>query len=234
MQSPCLSVIVPVLNEAATVGPFVAHHIDMPGLHELIVVDGGSTDGTVDHLRGFGSRIKVMNTSERRGRAAQMNAGASAASGDVLMFLHVDCTLHKESFVQVRQAFIKDPSLIGGGFLKKYSNENFFLTWYRMAMNGIRSRLLRNLVGTNAMFIRKDIFQKIGGFDEVPILEDVILCDRMKKIGRLAVLTPHVRSSSRRYSGQGRFRRMWIAFRILFLYRVMKTPLHELKRMYTP
>lgn len=233
MYPPRLSVIVPVLNEATTVGPFVAHHIDMPGLHELIVVDGGSTDGTVDNLREFGSRIRIMNA-ERRGRAAQMNTGASAASGDVLMFLHVDCILHKESFVRVQRAFTTDPALVGGGFLKKYSKENFLLTCYRMAMNGIRTRLLRNLVGTNAMFIRKDLFQKIGGFDEVPILEDVILCDRMKKIGRLAVLTPHVRSSSRRYSGQGLFRRMWIAFRILFLYRVMKTPLHELKRMYTP
>lgn len=233
MHPPSISVIVPVLNESAAVGRFVEHHVALRGLHEMIMVDGGSTDGTVEILRDWVPRIRLVEIPVRQGRAVQMNAGAKVATGDIFLFLHVDCRLHESALLSVQQALIKVPSCIGGGFLKKYSEESFLLSCYRMIMNGIRTRMLHNLVGTNAIFIRSKVFSEIGGYPETPILEDIMLCDRMKRAGRMVFLTPHVVSSSRRYSKHGMFRRMWIAFRILFMYRVLRTPLNELKRIYT-
>ncbi len=233
MTELSVSVIVPTLNECEHVERFVEHHLQLENLHELILVDGGSTDSTVERARQFEPAIKTLSPAGRSGRASQMNAGAAAATAQILLFLHVDCLLDKSALVVIQQTFRQNPGIIGGGFLKKYTEESALLRLYRMMMNGVRTRLFHNLVGTNAIFIRRQVFEQIGGYRQVPILEDVVLCDEMKKRGQLVFLKPHVRTSSRRYTAHGRWARIWTAARILFMYRVLKAPFETLKKVYT-
>ncbi|MBL7996111.1 TIGR04283 family arsenosugar biosynthesis glycosyltransferase [bacterium] len=230
-----ISIVVPVLNEANVIGSCLAKLLEWEDDIEIIVADGGSRDETVPIAKqmaaGSRKRLQVLENL-KPGRAFQMNAGADAATGDVLLFLHADCTLHQGSLNAICE-HLKDETIIGGGFYKKYSVENFSLRIYRIAMNVIRTRWMKNLVGTNAIFVRKQAFVQLGKFNEVSLLEDVMLSDRMKKAGRLIFLKPHVVSSSRRYYEAGILRRIWIAYKIMYLYRIKHRSPDELKSIYT-
>ena len=207
---------------------------DLEDDYEVIVVDGGSRDETVAIARQIEStgrnRVRVLENI-KEGRAFQMNAGAQIANGDILLFLHVDCKLDRKALRVITEC-MRDEDIIGGGFYKKYSTENIPLRLYRAAMNVIRTKWLRNLVGTNAIFVRKKIFFKIGKYPEVPLLEDVMFSDKMKKAGSLKFLKPYVITSSRRYYKSGILKRIWIAYKIMYLYRIRHKAPVELKNIY--
>lgn len=230
-----ISAIVPVLNEESFIDSFLRWHVTLNGIEEWILVDGGSSDRTLERICTFQknyAHVKVIAGQNLRGRAMQMNAGVASAEGDVLLFLHVDCKLHPLAPSAMNDA-LRSGKVIGGGFYKKYEPETMLLKFYRSLMNLVRTKWLRNLVGTNAIFIRKTVFQTLGGYPEVAILEDMFLCDRMKSTGKLAMLKPYLVVSSRRYFKDGIMRRITMALQILFLFRIMRMAPDQLKAHYT-
>ncbi|MBX7150232.1 TIGR04283 family arsenosugar biosynthesis glycosyltransferase [bacterium] len=229
-----ISAIVPVLNEESVIDSFLQWHMNLNEIDEWIVVDGGSNDRTLERVDAFQkqcAKIKLISGEQLRGRAKQMNAGALSANGEVLLFLHVDCKLDRLAPAVLKNAMGHE-HLIGGGFYKKYENETVLLKIYRSIMNVLRTQWLRNLVGTNGIFVRKNIFEKIGGYPDTPILEDMLLCDRMKSAGKLAMIKPYIIVSSRRYFKDGVLRRIVMALKILFLFRIMKISPDQLKSYY--
>jgi rSAM/selenodomain-associated transferase 2 len=189
-----ITVIIPVYNEERLINKILE---DLPLKEvEVIVVDGGSTDRTVERAREY--PVKII--SSRKSRAAQMNAGAMEASGGVLLFLHADCVLGKECFKKIKK--IIDDGYIGGCFSQKIDSGKMI---YRVieASGNIRAKLFSIFYGDQAIFVKKDIFRKIGGFKNVELFEDVLLSERMKREGKVTVLKERVLTSPRRWDKQG-------------------------------
>lgn len=196
VSPPRLSVVLPTLDEAARIATRLVELRRLPGIHEVIVVDGGSRDETVAIARAF-PEVRVVEAP--RGRASQMNAGASVASGDVLLFLHADVSLPVDVTAHVERA-LADASVVAGAFR----------TWTvadggptRLApllhVADLRSRYTGLPYGDQAIFVRARAFGSVGGFPEVPIMEDVELSRRLRRIGRIRTCPANVRVSGRRF-----------------------------------
>src|SRR3990172_4587442 len=201
-----ISIITTVINEEKNVKPFLAHLESLDGDFELILVDGGSSDRTRKEVRNsresFSRRLKILESC--RGRAIQMNRGAEIAEGDILLFLHADCSLEKDSLTLIQKA-IYEKNAVGGGFKQAFSNSDFFLKFQSTSGN-LRVRLTGIFYGDFGIFLKKDFFEKIGGYDEIPFLEDVELCRKAKKHGRLMQVNRRIVTSPRRYFKKGKLR----------------------------
>ncbi|KUG20602.1 MAG: TIGR04283 family arsenosugar biosynthesis glycosyltransferase [Methanomicrobiaceae archaeon] len=201
-----ISVITPVLNEEEYVTPFLAHLGRLKGPFEVILVDGGSTDGTLAEatacLAESDRRATLLETD--RGRANQMNAGAGKASGEVLLFLHVDCFVPEDSLIEIDRVML-DEGIVGGGFLHAFSDPDLLLR-ATSSLGNMLARLNSTFFGDSGIFIRRDLFLSMGGYDPLPFLEDVELCRKAKRYGRLVQIGRAIESSPRRYASKGRFR----------------------------
>jgi rSAM/selenodomain-associated transferase 2 len=207
-----ISVIIPVLNEEKNIAATLEGLIALAP-QEIIVVDGGSTDRTAEICQQFG--IKVMASA--RGRARQMNSGAKAASGDILLFLHADTTLPNSAFDDIRLA-LGDSRYVGGRFDVELAGEYWMLKVIG-AMINYRSRLSRVSTGDQAIFVRHVVFQQIGGYPDIPLMEDVAFCRMLRRTGEIACLKSRVMTSARRWEMDGVWRtilRMW-ALKLLYL-----------------
>ena len=220
-----LSVIVPMLNEeqqiARTLEAIAAGAPDS----EVIVVDGGSTDRSIDEAR---SRCAAV-LSAPRGRARQMNAGAAAAHGDVLAFVHAD-TLVPPSFAGDLVAAVAVESVVGGRFDVRLDDPAPLLRLTGWLIS-VRSRLSRTGTGDQAIFLRREVFERLGGYREIELCEDLDLARRLKRAGRVACLRSCVVTSARRWRRGGVIAtvvRMWL-LRTAFLIGV--SPAH-LARFY--
>ncbi len=201
-----ISIITPVFNEKKNIRPFLADLAPLEGDFELILVDGGSSDCTVEEIEmwkdGFNYPITILGTC--RGRGIQMNKGADAARGDLLLFLHVDCSLRKDALILMEKA-VHEKNAIGGGFMQAFSNPDFFLK-SQSAFGNLRAGATGIFFGDYGIFLRSDIFRKIGGYDDIPFLEDVELCRKAKRHGRLVQIDRHILTSPRRYLKKGKLR----------------------------
>jgi rSAM/selenodomain-associated transferase 2 len=191
-----ITVIIPVLNEEKII-PQSLLALENAGDYELIVVDGGSEDMTVPVAREFTDKVFVT----KRGRGCQMNFGAERASGDVLLFLHVDCRLPENGFTLIRDV-ISDEGVSAGAF--DLSIDHPALR-YRIMEAGanLRSRLTSIPYGDQGMFMRRDVFERLGGFSDIPIMEDVELSLRLKNLGKIAFIRPPIKTSPRRWQKEG-------------------------------
>jgi len=201
-----ISVITPVLNEEATINSFLPALAALRGEWELILVDGGSSDGTVDRicaLRPHFPRPLALITAPR-GRGSQMNAGAEIAAGEILLFLHADCTIPPDSVAAIEKACTV-PGVAGGGFTQAFSGGGA-LVRALCTLGNFRVRVTRNFYGDSGIFVKKEIFRETGGYDRVPFFEDVLLCRNAKKMGRLVVLDRVILTSPRRFLEKGSFR----------------------------
>ena len=219
-----LSIIIPVLNEERTIAATLAD-LDRVEAAEVIVVDGGSTDRTAESVRATSARLVVSP----RGRAAQMNAGARQAAGDVLLFLHADTKLPAGASRDIREC-MADARCAGGRFDIRLDSTRPLLRLVGR-MISLRSRLTRVATGDQAIFARRAVFERLGGFPEIPLMEDVAFSRALKKAGRIACLRARVTSSARRWEKHGAVRTillMW-ALKLLFLAGVPPT---RLKRLY--
>src|SRR5579862_3694574 len=160
-----LSVIIPTLNEETTLAATL-RQARQPGVHEIIVVDGGSTDAT----RALAAAAADVVFSAPRGRAAQMNAGAARAGGAILLFLHAD-TLLPEGFADVVTAACMAPGVIGGRFDVRLEPSSPLL-WLTGELINLRSRLSRIATGDQAIFILRSAFARLGGYADIPLMED--------------------------------------------------------------
>jgi rSAM/selenodomain-associated transferase 2 len=208
-----LSVIVPMLNEAGAIGATLAAiRVGAPDA-EIVVVDGGSADGSVEIAR---PRCEVVIIGER-GRAQQMNAGAARSSGDVMVFVHAD-TIVPKSFARDIETALADPSVVGGRFDIRLDDDHPLCVLIGSLIS-IRSRLSRTATGDQAIFVRRTIFDALGGFRDLPICEDLDFARRLKRAGRVACLRTKVITSARRWRRGGILRtsiRMW-TIRLLYL-----------------
>jgi len=194
------SVIIPVYREQANINR-VIDRLRTRTLHdelEIIVVDGSSGAETLQAIKDAG--VKKLISSIGRGR--QQNAGAAGAAGDILIFLHADTILPDGALERVTDA-MKDAACVGGAFDLVIDSERFaYLVIEKMA--SWRSRLTRIPYGDQAIFIRADYFRKMGGFKEIPLMEDVDLMRRIKKDkARIVILKDRVLTSARRWENEG-------------------------------
>ncbi|MFO8013891.1 MAG: TIGR04283 family arsenosugar biosynthesis glycosyltransferase [Phycisphaerae bacterium] len=195
---PYLSVIVPALNESAPIAEAIAT-ARAPDA-EILVVDGGSADATVAVARDAGARV----LSGARGRAGQQNLGAAEARGRVLLFLHADTRLPAGYVGHVFEALM-DPRIVGGAFRFRTDLDT---PWMRAIerLTDLRSRRLRLPYGDQALFVRREAFEALGGFPKVPIAEDLHLVRRLNRWGRVVTLAAPAVTSARRWRTRGRFR----------------------------
>ncbi|MGQ0574798.1 MAG: TIGR04283 family arsenosugar biosynthesis glycosyltransferase [Pseudonocardia sp.] len=194
-----VAVVVPVLDEeACIVGCLRRLRGDFPDC-VLVVVDGGSTDRTVELAAAHATVVHSP-----RGRARQMNAGAAAVTADVLWFVHADCTVAPEALVQIRAA-LGDPRVVGGGLRIRFDRRTPGLEFLRVTSNW-RARVLGQVFGDQAMFVRRSVFDALGGFPEMPLMEDYEMSRRLRGRGRLVVLDAATTASSRRILAHGPWR----------------------------
>lgn len=204
-----ISVIVPVLNEANTIQPWLQHlnQFDV----EVIVVDGGSTDHTIDQVRPHAQIV-----SSAPGRAQQMNTGAALASRSILLFLHADTWLPPNADKLIEQALQQaqwgrfDVSFKGD----RYQRRMRIIAWF---MN-CRSRLTRIATGDQGIFVTKTMFTGINGYQLMPLMEDVNLCQRLKRQSSCVCLTDKVTTSSRRWEQHGFFKTVFLMWKLRLYY----------------
>lgn len=219
-----LSVIVPTLNEERGIAATL-RRARAAGVRQIIVVDGGSMDNT----RAVAHELADLVFSAPRGRAAQMNAGAARASGDILLFLHAD-TLVPDGFAQAISAACREPGIIGGRFDVTLTPSSPLLRLTGELMN-CRSRLSRIATGDQGIFIRRDVFERLGGYADIPLMEDIDLSRRMKRAGRIACLHQRVTTSARRWQTQGVVRTILLMWSLRTLYFFGVSP-SRLRRLY--
>jgi len=195
-----LSIIIPVFNESQIINATI-HYLSKLAFSdrlEIIVVDGNPSGNTINAIASSGI-IKIIG---RKGRGSQMNTGVAAASGDVLLFLHADTLLSHDALDQIIIAF-QQHDIVGGAFdLEIKSKKRIFRLIEQAA--SIRSRLTGIPYGDQAIFLKKSFFDQIGGFKDIPIMEDVELMQRVKKAGKKIKFIPRkVRTAARRWEKEG-------------------------------
>ncbi len=202
-----ISVIIPTLNEIGELPSTLAALVAQGETLEVWVVDGGSDDGTVEIAREAGVFVLI---SDRRQRAHQLNLGASRARGEVFWFLHADTWVDPRAASSLRRV-LEDPAVVGGGFERRFRSASPFL-WTTSHLSTLRSRRGGWFFGDQSLFVRREVFEKVGGFPDVPVFEDWELCRRLKREGRLKCVGPPVRSSARRFARRGA---LWVTLRDL-------------------
>ena len=195
-RTAAISVIVPVLDEEARLGRRLAELTATPGLGEVLVVDGGSADSTAAIAHTF-SGVRLLSAA--RGRARQMNAGAAAAVGDVFLFLHADVSLPRDAATWIVRT-LADPRVVAGAFRTWTVPDGASTRLGRVLhLADIRSRVTRFPYGDQAIFVRRDAFARVGGFPDQPLMEDLELSRRLRRLGRIATVPAVVRVSGRRF-----------------------------------
>lgn len=208
-----ISIIIPALNEAAEIIRILK---PLQGLreagHEVIVVDGESSDSTMSLARPFADHVLLA----QRGRGAQMNAGAPVARGDVLLFLHAD-TLLPEDAVNAIFTGLSQSCRSWGRFNVRLSGRSVFFRLIEWSMNW-RSRLTGIATGDQALFVRPEVFAAVGGFPSIPLMEDIALSQRLKKHGWPVCLTSVVVTSSRYWEDRGIVRTILLMWSLRLAY----------------
>ena len=191
-----ISVVIPALNEEKSIATTLATLAPLKP-HELIIVDGESSDRTVEICNGLGATV----LSSPRGRGLQMNHGALQATGDVLLFLHAGTRLPSSAFDDIFHA-LREHQCVGGRFDVKLDGGHWMFGVIG-AMISLRSRLSRVATGDQAIFVRREIFGELGGFPNIPLMEDVAFSQALKRRGTIACLRSRVLTSARRWEKEG-------------------------------
>lgn len=194
-----ISIIIPAINEENCLGATLAALTDEPE-RELIVVDGGSTDATRQIALDHGGTV----IESEPGRAAQMNRGAAAASGGILLFLHADTLLPQGFGIAVRRC-LATPDVAAGAFGLTIDAPGTTLRLIEKLTN-LRSRFFQTPYGDQGLFVKASLFRKIGGFPETPLFEDLLLARRLTTAGRVVTLPERVATSARRWTSNGPLR----------------------------
>lgn len=250
-----VSVIIPTLNEERALPGTLARTREL-GIHEIIVVDGGSHDRTRDIAQSFRSDVRrstfdvpassheprtpstsnsepcpplVTMMTSPPGRALQMNAGAAVSRGDVLLFLHADTLLPLDARTAIEGA-LASPHCVGGRFDVRFEPDAG-LGWLIARMMSLRSRWSGIATGDQAIFLRRTVFERLGGFADIPLMEDVELSRRLKHVGRVVPLRSSVTTSYRRWKACGPLRTILLMWGLRLLYWIGVSP-HALRHLY--
>jgi rSAM/selenodomain-associated transferase 2 len=218
-----ISIIIPTLDEELLIAETLEATRLVAGDAELIVVDGGSGDRTAALARPFAPVV-----SARRGRAAQMNAGAMLARSDVLLFQHAD-TLMPPGALDLVRAALADEQVIGGAFALRFDQPGW--AYERMGRDTTRRSLGGSYTGDQCIFIRREVFWRMGGYPNIDIMEDVELSHTMRRLGPVRLIPTPVVTSARRHRACGLLNVLLLCWRIRILY-ALGVPPRVLKRMY--
>lgn len=220
-----IAVIIPVLDEEAAVAETLRHTTSL-GFDEIIVVDGGSSDRTRALVESL-DLAQVLTSPA--GRARQLNAGAKACRSDVLLFLHADTLLPDDAREAIAKA-LADPDVVGGRFDVRFDSPSMWGRMISASMN-LRSRLTKISTGDQALFVRRHLFERIGGFSDIQLMEDVEFTTRLKHTGPTVALRETVTTSFRRWRQQGPLRTILLMWTLRFLYWIGVSP-SRLARFY--
>ena len=197
----------------------------MPGTYELIIVDGGSTDQTITLLEAY--PIVHLYQVEKAERAAQMNFGARMAKGQFLLFLHADTKICP-TCLQLLEGHLAQPHIVGGSYAMRFDQSQ----WpYRMLAFFTRFNSPFWTLGDQGIFVKKHIFDQIGGYAPIPILEDLDLQLRLRKQGKFIKISNFITTSARRYQQYGLWKELFLDASVLFSYFLGISPF-RLKRWY--
>jgi rSAM/selenodomain-associated transferase 2 len=212
-----ISLVMPVYNEEAIIAESLGRLAKLTGDHEVIVVDSGSSDRTAEIAETAARTIKST-----KGRGIQMNTGATAAAGDILLFLHSYTILPDNAIGDITKA-LENPTVIGGTLSKRYDSNHFLLkparyyTYTNFYIFGLIS-------GDQGIFVRHGAFNLAGGFPDVPLMEEFGLVKRLRKIGPLVFLPAEAIVSSRRFAKKGVARTYLSMLRCVTLYKLGVPP----------
>ena len=220
-----ISVIMPVYHEEAIIEKYLANFPYQDNL-EVLVIDGGSQDRTVALAQKFPVKVEL---SPEKGRARQMNFGASQAQGNILLFLHLDCQLPPNFIPEIEQ-ILQDPQTIAGAFRFQVDAPHRSFRWLEKLVNW-RSQFLGLPYGDQGLFIYREKFQAIGGFQNLPIMEDYEWVQRLKKHGKLSIAPSAIITSGRRWQKLGLWKTTWINQMIILGYYLKISP-DKLARWY--
>lgn len=203
---PLISIITPVLNEEAAIGPFLDNLAHLQGDFELIVADGGSSDGTVAAIEQCRPEFRAPLTllTAPTGRGIQMNAGAAVTRGDILLFLHVDCTIPDDALFVIKKACETD-GVVGGAFRQSFPDPDLFFVLSSGIVN-LLAKYTGIFFGDFGIFVKKEFFSQSGGYEPIPYMEDVEFCRSAQRHGRLVQVDRVILSSPRRFLKVGRVR----------------------------
>ena len=219
-----VSVIIPALNEAENIHAAVTSAREGRP-REILVVDGGSTDDTIQ--RAFEAGATVIQSAP--GRAKQMNAGAARASGNVFLFLHADTLLPRDFLSAVSDA-LHQPNVVAGAFRFRI-NSRFAGKWFVEWTTNLRSRWWQMPYGDQGLFLRRSVFEELGGFGDLPFMEDYEFVRRLRRRGRIVTLKQDAPTSGRRWQRLGFLRATWINKRMIAGYHLGR-PAAKLGKIY--
>jgi rSAM/selenodomain-associated transferase 2 len=218
-----ISIIMPTLDEELIVAQTLAATRAVVGDAEIIVVDGGSRDRTPQLARPFAPVV-----SARRGRAVQMNAGAQLARGEILLFQHADTLMPPGALDLVRDV-MADPQVIAGAFALRFDEPGWAYEW--MGSGTTKRSANGRFSGDQCIFIRREVFWRLGGYPPLEIMEEIELCQRLQRIGPMRLIATPVVTSARRHRACGIWNVLLLCQRIRLLY-ALGVPHTVLKRMY--
>jgi rSAM/selenodomain-associated transferase 2 len=221
-----LSIVIPALDEGANLARILPDLVARESGAEVIVVDGGSDDDSRDVVARIAS---VRWLASPRGRARQMNAGARAAHGDAILFLHADTSLPVGAGAAILEA-LADPGVVGGRFDVRLDGRRRLLAAVAWMMNQ-RSRLTGISTGDQGIFVRRPVFDALGGYADIPLMEDIDFTRRLKRRGRVAALRLRVTTSARKWEREGVVRTIVLMWTLRLLYALGVAPL-RLHRWY--
>lgn len=216
-----ISVIIPVLNETKILDQSLSRLTPQLKGHELIIVDGGSTDETPLIAKRYGQVI-----SAERGRARQSNAGAAVARGDILLFLHADVWLDSGAIESVETTILA--GYIGGAFKQQIEGDHPLYRLIEHAAN-FRAKRLRIFYGDGGIFVHRTYFDQIGGFPDIPIMEEVRFSRKLRRHGEVTLVEPGIHISPRRWQKNGILRTTLTNWFITLLYLLRVSPTHLAK-----
>jgi rSAM/selenodomain-associated transferase 2 len=217
-----ISVIIPALNEAKNILSCLRSVNNQPGEFELIVVDGESTDETVEAVEPHAKIIRG-----KRGRAIQMNLGARHSTGEVLLFLHADSHLPPRAFPVLEQV-LSDPRIVGGTFRLRFNSDKFLL---RLIAFFGRFKFRYFHYGDQGIFVRRSVFEQLNGFAEMPFMEDIDFLRRLRGAGLVALLEQPITTSARRFLERGIVRQQLMNIILVVFYLLGATP-ENLRKWY--